>query len=81
MTTTRYNLLTELVISVGRVVAHDRLLQRVRGLTNQGDSKAIRTHLMRLRQKLVQDDENPRCIFTETREGYRMDEGAMTEPK
>ena len=67
------------MVSVGRVLACDGLLQRVRGLTNQGDSKAIRTHLMRRRRKLVEDGENPRYIFAEPREVYRMDEGATAE--
>ena len=49
------------------------------GLTIPGSPRATRTHLMRLRQKLGEDGENPTYIFSEPRVGYRMVEGDTME--
>ena len=45
------------------------------GPTNPGSPRVIRTQLMRLRQKLREDGENPTYIFAEPRVGYRMADG------
>ena len=49
------------------------------GPTIPGSPRATRTHLMRLRQKLGEDGENPTYIFSEPRVGYRMVEGDTME--
>ena len=72
VTATEYDLLAELAVNAGRVVTHQELLYRVWGPTNPGSAHTIRTHLMRLRQKLGEDAENPTYIFSEPRVGYRM---------
>ena len=41
---------------------------------NSGTRRVIHTHLVRLRQKLWEDGENPTYIFAEPRMGYRMAE-------
>ena len=37
--------------------------------------QVIRTQLMRLRQKLGEDGENPKYVFAEPRVGYRVGSG------
>lgn len=61
------------------MVTHEELLQRVWGPVNPGSPRTIRTHLMRLRQKLGEDGENPTYIFSEPRVGYRMAVGETRE--
>ena len=51
MTPIEYNLLYELSVNAGRVVSHDHLLQRVWSPGKPGDVRALRTHMMRLRQQ------------------------------
>ena len=70
--------LAELAVNAGRVVTHEDLLHRVWGPTRPGSAQVIRTQLMRLRQKLGEDSENPTYIFAEPRVGYRMAEGERT---
>ena len=53
----------------GRVVTREDLLHRLWGPINTGSTRVTRTHLMRLRQKLGQDGENPTYIFVEPRVG------------
>ena len=81
LTATEYDLLAELAVNAGRVVTHGELLQRVWGPVNPGSPRTIRTHLMRLRQKLGEDGENPTYIFSEPRVGYRMAVGEAAEPE
>ncbi len=81
LTATEYDLLAELAVNAGRVVTHQELLQRVWGPTNPGSPHTIRTHLMRLRNKLGEAGDNPTYIFSEPRVGYRMavEDGAEVE--
>ena len=74
LTTIEYGLLYELSTNAGRVLTHEQILQRVWGRTRTGDSRVIRTHLMRLRRKLGEDAASPKYIFAEPRVGYRMAE-------
>ena len=62
-------------MNAGRVVTHEDLLHRVWGPTRPGSPQVIGTQLLRLRQKLGADGENPTYIFAEPRVGYRMAEG------
>ena len=72
LTPTEYDLLVELSMDAGRVVAHDRLLRRVWGPGKPGNMRVLRTHMMRLRRKLGEDGGNPKYIVAEPRVGYRM---------
>ena len=81
LTATEYDLLAELAVNAGRVVRHEELLQRVWGPTNPGSPKAIRTHLMPLRQRLGEDGENPAYIFAEPRVGHWMAVGEGITPE
>lgn len=79
LTATEYDLLAELAVNAGRVVTHEELLQRVWGPVNPGSPRTIRTHLMRLRQKLGEDGDNPTYVFSEPRVGYRMAVGESAD--
>ena len=80
LTATEYDLLAELSVHAGRVVTHEELLQQVRGPVNPGRPRTIRTHLMRLRQKLGEHGEHLTCTFSEPKVRYRMAVGETREP-
>ncbi len=77
LSATEYKLLFELSINAGRVMTHDRILQRVWGLGYSGDVQVLRATLRNVRRKLGDDANDPRYIFTEPRVGYRDVEGAL----
>ncbi|MDE2810056.1 MAG: response regulator transcription factor [Gemmatimonadota bacterium] len=68
LTTTEYEMLSELSVNAGRVLTHDQLLRRVWG-TYVGDVRVIRTLVRQLRGKLGDDARNPTYIFAERRVG------------
>ena len=72
LTAMEFDPLRLLTVNAGRVATHEELLQRVWGPANPGSPRTIRTHPMRLRQKLGEDGEYPTSIFSEPRVGYRM---------
>ena len=75
LSATEYALLFELSTNAGMVLTHSRLMQRVWGRGHSGDTRLVRTVVKRLRQKLGDDAQDPRYIFTEPRVGYRMERG------
>ena len=75
LSATEYALLYELSTNAGMVLTHSRLMQRVWGRGHPGDTRLVRTVVKRLRQKLGDDAQDPRYIFTEPRVGYRMERG------
>ena len=75
LTPTEYRMLAELSANAGRVLTYQRLLERVWGVGEDGDVRAMRTIVNKLRRKLGDDAENPAYIFTEPRVGYWMPEG------
>ena len=81
LTPTEYELLFELSVHAGRVLTHDRLLQRVWGLERIGEPWLVREVVKRLRRKLGDDANSPAYIFTEPRVGYRMAEGEAPGPE
>ena len=80
LTATEYAVLNELSSNAGMVLTHDQLLLRVWGMGHSGQSGLVRTIVRRLRQKLDDDTDGPRYIFTEPRVGYRMAKGEPEEP-
>ena len=72
LTDIEYRLLFELSANAGRVLTHDRLLQRVWGPGQLGHSGPIRTVVKNLRYKLGDNADNPKYIITVPRVGYRM---------
>ena len=79
LTDVEYRMLSELSVNAGRVLTHDQLLHRIWGSWRSGDSGPVRTIVKRLRQKLGDDANSPRYIFTEPRVGYRMGRGEGPE--
>ena len=75
LTETEYRLLAELSVHAGRVVTRNQLLQRVWPNRTSPDPRVVRAYVMRLREKLGDDANNPRYIVSEPRVGYRMGEG------
>ena len=72
LTATEYKLLSELSLNAGRVLTHDRLLQRVWGYDHSDGTNTTRNLVKNLRRKLGDDARSPKYIFTETGVGYRI---------
>ncbi|MCE2527504.1 MAG: winged helix-turn-helix transcriptional regulator [Actinomycetia bacterium] len=80
LTPTEYRVLAELSANAGPLITYERLLDRVWGRRQRnGDVRPIRTIIGKLRRKLDDDANNPRCIFTEPRVGYRTPEADKPE--
>ena len=75
LTPTEYGVLAELAAHAGRVVTHERLLERVWGDRAGASLRPLRTMVGKLRRKLGEDSDNPRYILTEPRVGFRMPRG------
>ena len=67
-----YRMLFELSANAGRVLTHERLLQRVWGPAHTGHSGPVSTVVKNLRRKLGDDADRPKYIITLPRVGYRM---------
>ena len=76
---TEYALLYELSTNAGMVLTHSQLMQRVWGRGHSSDTRVVRTVVRRLRQKLSDDANDPKYIFTEPRVGYRMERSGTEE--
>ena len=75
LTPTEYGMLAELSAHAGRVLTHERLLERVWRDKGDGNVRPMRTMVSKLRRKLGDDTRNPTYIFTEPRVGFRMPKG------
>ncbi len=73
VTRTEFRLLYVLLQRPGQVVRRDELREEVWGPGVRFRSRAIDTHIARLRQKLEADAANPRHILTVPNLGYRFD--------
>jgi DNA-binding response OmpR family regulator/signal transduction histidine kinase len=76
---TEYALLYELSTNAGMVLTHSQLMQRVWGRGHSSDTRVVRTVVKRLRQKLSDDANDPKYIFTEPGVGYRMERSGTEE--
>ena len=72
LTATEYELLRVLSLNAGRVVEQGALLRRIWGLRAGQKSKAVRTCVKKLRQKLGDNGANPTYMFNQRGVGYRM---------
>ena len=79
LTATEYNLLVVLSSNAGRVLSHQRLLERVWGPGQPRDQRVLRAFVKSLRRKLGDDAANPSYIFTVPRVGYRMAKPSKSE--
>ena len=75
LTAIEYRTLVELSANAGRVLTYEHLLRRVWGAKSDADVRPMRTVISSLRRKLGDDADDPTCIFTEPRVGYRMPKG------
>ena len=80
LTSIEYRLLVDLSAHSGGAVSFADLLQRVWGVEEGEDRRALRTVVKSLRRKLGDDANHPRYVFTENRVGYRMPEPAAAAP-
>jgi DNA-binding response OmpR family regulator len=66
-----FDLLKYFVCHSGETLSRDRLLEDVWGYENYPSTRTVDTHLVRLRQKLEPDPEQPRYFLTVHGTGYR----------
>ena len=71
LTALEYKLLHYLASNAGQVLSHDFLLTRVWGPEYRRELEYLKVHIRHLREKLGDDAQNPRFIFTERNKGYR----------
>lgn len=70
LTAKEFDLLVMLIRSQGRVFSRETLLNSVWGYDYPGDIRTVDVHIRRLREKLEEDDANPRYILTKWGVGY-----------
>jgi two-component system response regulator RegX3 len=68
-----FELLEALLLSAGRVVTRDALIDRVWGLDYVGDTKTLDVHVKRLRSRIEADPSKPVLITTIRGLGYRFE--------
>ena len=78
LTPTEYRMLAELSANGGQLVTYERLLSRAWRNRSGDYRRQMRTMIGKLRQKLGEDTQQPRYIFTEPRVGYRMPKGEVS---
>jgi two-component system alkaline phosphatase synthesis response regulator PhoP len=66
-----FELLKYFVCHSGETLSRDRLLEEVWGYENYPSTRTVDTHLVRLRQKLEPDPEQPQYFLTVHGTGYR----------
>ncbi len=65
-------LLKVLMVSAGKTLSTEQLLNQVWGYDFSGDAKTVAVHVRWLRQKLEEDPKNPVLLETIHRSGYRL---------
>ncbi len=71
LTMKEFDLLTSLMLSKGRVLNRDQLMEKVWDVEFCGDARTVDVHIRYLRQKIEDESENPRYILTVRGVGYR----------
>ena len=66
-----FDLLKYFICHAGETLSRDRLLEDVWGYENYPTTRTVDTHLVRLRQKLEPDPEQPQYFLTVHGTGYR----------
>lgn len=72
LTAREYSLLRMFVIHRGKVLTHRQILLELWGPNAEGQTHYLRIYMMRLRQKLEVDPDQPRFFQTESGVGYRL---------
>ncbi|HEY6844638.1 MAG TPA: response regulator transcription factor [Terracidiphilus sp.] len=71
VSSTEFELLKYFICHSGETLSRDRLLEDVWGYENYPTTRTVDTHLVRLRQKLEPDPEQPQYFLTVHGTGYR----------
>lgn len=71
LTPTEVRILAQLVHNAGRILSQRALVAKVWGWQSPSDMLLLKVHIARLRDKLGDDAQDPRYIFTERGLGYR----------
>ena len=71
LTMKEFDLLTSLMLSKGRVLNRDQLMEKVWDVEFCGDARPVDVHIRYLRQKIEDESENPKYILTVRGVGYR----------
>jgi DNA-binding response OmpR family regulator len=71
ISSTEFELLKYFICHSGEALTRDRLLEDVWGYENYPTTRTVDTHLVRLRQKLEPDPEQPQYFLTVHGTGYR----------
>jgi DNA-binding response OmpR family regulator len=72
LSATEYRILLQLAQNVGRVIPSEQLLRDVWGDEYMADKEILWVSISRLRQKLEDDQHDPRHIVTRSGIGYMM---------
>lgn len=75
LTLKEFELLEILIKNKGRVMTRDFLLDKIWGYEYIGETRTVDVHIRHLRQKIEEDDKNPRYIETIRGIGYRFTSG------
>lgn len=71
LTLKEFELLKLLINNKGKVLTRDSLLDRIWGYEYYGETRTVDVHIRHLRQKIEDDDKNPKYIETIRGIGYR----------
>ena len=71
LTMKEFDLLSSLMMSKGRVLNRDQLMEKVWDMEFCGDARTVDVHIRYLRQKIEDESENPKYILTVRGVGYR----------
>jgi len=75
LTLKEFELLEILIRNRGRVMTRDFLLDKIWGYEYVGETRTVDVHIRHLRQKVEEDDKNPRFVETVRGVGYRFNLG------
>lgn len=75
LTLKEFELLEMLIKNKGKVMTRDFLLDKIWGYEYIGETRTVDVHIRHLRQKIEQDDKNPKYIETIRGIGYRFNFG------
>ncbi|URZ00424.1 response regulator transcription factor [Clostridium felsineum] len=71
LTPNEFDILYALVLSKGRVLSRERLIEKVFGIDFDGTDRTIDVHIKNIRKKIEKDTRNPKYIITVTKLGYK----------
>lgn len=71
LTLKEFELLKLLILNKGKVMTRDFLLDKIWGYEYYGETRTVDVHVRHLRQKIEEDDKNPKYIETVRGIGYK----------